>query len=60
MRIKEIDEVLHRNAQLFQQLGIDSTKTEKAAAKVQERKNLRSVRHYAPELIDRLLNDGDK
>jgi len=60
MRIKEIDEVLHRNAQLFQNLGIDSTKTEKAAAKVQERKNLRSVRHYAPELIDRLLNDGDK
>jgi len=60
MRIKEIDEVLHRNAQLFQQLGIDSTKTEKAAAKVQERKNLRSVRHYEPELIDRLLNDGDK
>jgi len=60
MRIKEIDEVLHRNAQLFQQLGLDSTKTEKAAAKVQERKNLRSVRHYAPELIDRLLNDGDK
>ena len=60
MRIKEIDEVLHRNAQLFQNLVIDSTKTEKAAAKVQERKNLRSVRHYAPELIDRLLNDGDK
>lgn len=60
MRIKEIDEVLERNAKLFQNLGTDSTKTEVNAAKVQERKNLRSVRHYAPELIDRLLLDGDK
>lgn len=60
MRIKEIDEVLERNAQLFQNLGTDSTKTEVNAAKVQERKNLRSVRHYAPDLIDRLLVDGDK
>ena len=60
MRNKIIDEVLKRNAQLFQNLGLDSTKTEINAAKVQERKNLRSVRHYAPELIDRLLLDGDK
>jgi len=60
MRIKEVDEVLKRNAQLFQNLGLDSTKTEINAAKVQERKNLRSVRRYAPELIDRLLVDGDK
>lgn len=60
MRTKEIDEVLERNAKMFQQLGIDSTKAEKQAAKVQERKNLRSVRHYAPELVDRLINDGDK
>ena len=60
MRNKVIDEVLETNAQLFQQLGTDSTKAEVQAAKVQERKNLRSVRHYAPELIDRLLIDGDK
>ena len=60
MRVKEVDEVLETNAQLFQQLGTDSTKAEVQAAKVQERKNLRSVRHYAPELIDRLLIDGDK
>jgi hypothetical protein len=60
MRVKEVDEVLKRNAQLFQQLGTDSTKAEVQAAKVQERKNLRSVRHYAPELVDRLLIDGDK
>ena len=60
MRNKEVDKVLERNAQLFQQLGTDSTKTEVNAAKVQERKNLRSIRHYDPELIDRLLADGDK
>lgn len=60
MRNKEVDKVLERNAQLFQNLGTDSTKTEVNAAKVQERKNLRSIRHYNPELIDRLLADGDK
>lgn len=60
MRNKVIDEVLERNAQLFQQLGTDSTKAEVQAAKVQERKNLREVRDEAPELIARLLADGDK
>lgn len=60
MRNKVIDEVLERNAQLFQNLGTDSTKAEVQAAKIQERKNLRSIRHYNKELIDRLINDGDK
>lgn len=60
MRNKVIDEVLERNAQLFQNLGIDSTKAEVQAAKVQERKNLRAVRDEAPELIARLLADGDR
>ena len=60
MRNKVIDEVLETNAQLFQQLGTDSTKAEVQAAKVQERKNLRAVRDEAPELIARLLADGDK
>ena len=60
MRNKVIDEVLETNAQLFQQLGTDSTKAEIAAAKVQERKNLRAVRAENPELVGRLLNDGDK
>ena len=60
MRNKVIDEVLERNAQLFQNLGIDSTKAEVQAAKVQERKNLRAVRAEDPELVGRLLNDGDK
>ncbi len=60
MRNKIIDKVLEENARLFQQLGTDSTKAEVQAAKVQERKNLRAVRDEAPELIARLLADGDK
>jgi len=60
MRNKVIDKVLEDNAKLFQNLGIDSTKAEVQAAKVQERKNLRAVRDEAPELIARLLADGDK
>lgn len=60
MRNKVIDKVLEENAKLFQQLGTDSTKAEVQAAKVQERKNLRAVRDEAPELIARLLSDGDK
>ena len=60
MRNKVIDEVLKTNAQLFQQLGTDSTKAEVQAAKIQERKNLRAVRAEDPELVGRLLNDGDK
>ena len=60
MRNKVIDEVLKTNAQLFQQLGTDSKKAEVQAAKIQERKNLRAVRAENPELVGRLLNDGDK
>ena len=60
MRNKVIDKVLEENAKLFQNLGTDSTKAEVQAAKVQERKNLRAVRDEAPELIARLLADGDK
>ena len=60
MRNKVIDKVLEENAKLFQQLGTDSTKAEVQAAKIQERKNLRAVRDEAPELIARLLADGDK
>lgn len=60
MRNKEIDKALERNAQLYQNLGTDSTKAEKNAARVQERKNLRAVREIAPEYIDRLLYASDK
>ena len=60
MRNEVIDKVLEENAKLFQQLGTDSTKAEVQAAKVQERKNLRAIRSENPELVGRLLNDGDK
>ena len=60
MRNKVIDKVLEDNAKLFQNLGIDSTKAEVQAAKVQERKNLRAVRAEDPELVDRLLYASDK
>lgn len=57
---KKIEEVLHLNAQLFQNLGTDSTKKEIEAAKVQERKNLRKVREFDPEMIEMLLKASDK
>jgi len=57
---KKIEEVLHLNAQLFQNLGTDSTKKEIEAAKIQERKNLRAVREYDPEMIAMLLRASDK
>ena len=60
MRNEQIDKALERNAQLYQNLGTDSTKAEKNAARVQERKNLRAVREIAPEHIDRLLYASDK
>lgn len=60
MRNEQIDRVLKQNAQLYQNLGTDSTKAEKNAARVQERKNLRAVREIAPEYIDRLLYASDK
>lgn len=57
---KKIEEVLHLNAKLFQNLGTDSTKKEIEAAKIQERKNLRAVREYDPEMIAMLLRASDK
>jgi hypothetical protein len=60
MRNEAIDKVLEQNAQLFQNLGIDSTKAEVQAAKVQERKNLRAVLNENPEFIKRLLAESDK
>ena len=57
---KKIEEMLHLNAQLFQNLGSDSTKKEIEAAKIQERKNLRKVREYDPEMIEMLLKASDK
>lgn len=54
-----IDEVLRTNALLFANLGKDCSKTAYEKAKVQERQNLRSVRKYDPEMIDRLVRLSD-
>jgi len=55
---KIIDCVLHQNAQLFQNLGQDSTKSEYEKAKVAERNKLRRIRDIDPEKIDRLIKDS--
>lgn len=56
---QEIDKVLKVNALLFANLGSDCSKTAYKEAAIQERKNLREVRKYDPEKIDRLLQDKD-
>jgi len=52
-----IDCVLHQNAKLFQNLGIDSSRSEYEKAKV-ERQKLRRIRDIDPEKIDRLIKDS--
>lgn len=53
-----IDCVLQQNAQMFQNLGIDSTKSEYEKAKVAERNKLRKIQHLDPEKIGRLIKDS--
>lgn len=52
----KIDEVLHTNVMLFQNLGVSSTKQERYDASVRERKNLREVRDLDKEFIDFLIS----
>lgn len=55
---KIIDCVLHQNAQLFQNLGKDSSRSEYEKAKIAERRKLRRIRDIDPEKIDRLIKDS--
>lgn len=55
---KIIDCVLHQNVQLFQNLGIDSSRSEYEKAKIAERQKLRRIRDIDPEKIDRLIKDS--
>lgn len=55
---KIIDCVLQQNAQLFQNLGTDSSKTEYEKAKVAERNKLRKIVDLDPEKIGRLIKDS--
>ena len=54
---KQIDDVLRACAGRFAALGQDSTKAEREAAKVQERKELRSVKHLDPVTVKIMLID---
>lgn len=55
-----IDEVLHRCAKMFQNLGTDSPRSAYKHARIEERKLLRAVRELDPDKIDRLLVNTDK
>lgn len=55
-----IDEVLHRCARMFQNLGSDSPRSAYKQARIEERKLLRAVRDLDPDKIDRLLVNTDK
>jgi len=50
-----IDEVLHKCAMLFQNLGSDSTREEKYNALLEERRLLESVRHLDPAFVNSCL-----
>ncbi len=55
---KIIDCVLEQNAQLFQNLGIDSSRSDYQKAKVAERQKLRRIIDIDPEKITRLIKDS--
>lgn len=55
---KIIDCVLKQNAELFQNLGTDSSRTEYEKAKISERQKLRKIQHLDEEKIGRLIKDS--
>ena len=55
---KRIDKTLHQNVMLFQNLGIDSTREEKQAAKQKEHDALMQIRDLDSEFIDMLIRDA--
>lgn len=55
---KTIDEVLHTNVRIFQNLGVSSSKLDRQKARVEERKNLREVKELDPDFIGFLLSNS--
>ena len=55
---KIIDCFLDQNAKLFQNLGIDSSKSDYEKAKIAERQKLRRIVDLDPEKIGRLIKDS--
>lgn len=56
---EEIDEVLRINAALFTDPENTRTKTLRDKTKALERKNLREIKHLAPDFIEWLLKASD-
>lgn len=56
---EQIDAVLKLNAMDRANLGLSSTKAEKAEVIKMERQRLKSVRHLNPKLIDFLLKEDN-
>jgi hypothetical protein len=55
-----IDEILHINAIIFQNLGVNSSKAEIRSARAKEKENLRSVKHLDKEFINFLINASNE
>ena len=55
-----IDEILHINAIIFQNLGVDSSKAEIRSARAKEKENLRSVKHLDKAFINFLINASNE
>lgn len=57
MRNPEIDKILHQMAQLFQNIGVDSTEEERDQAKQQELMLIGKISQIDPEYAMRLHHD---
>ena len=57
MRNPEIDQILHQMAQIFQNIGTDSTESEKDQAKQQELMLIGKISQIDPEYAMRLYHD---
>ena len=55
-----IDEILHINAIIFQNLGVNSSKAEIRSARAKEKENLRSIKHLDKEFITFLINASNE
>ena len=53
-----IDCVLEQNSKVFQNLGIDCSKSDYNKAKIAERQKLRKIQHLDDEKISRLIKDS--
>lgn len=55
----QIDKVLHENAMLMQNLGIDSPSKDKREARAKERENLKAIAHLDRQFVNPLISEID-